>query len=296
MHEVSTGKIMAKVPSSAVVLESGQGNDSFFLITYDAGQKSQQESAPGVPDRTQLAMLQEPAAVTVWSRKESSLANLLASPPDSDSLNVICLSPDSPSRAAALEWVRQGDIIHVNRKPLEVFMSAGRVVLIAGDKNLFGPALTFVAKFCFFDRTLTEVETVISKSWDRLDGDLRLTHRVSDAEVIEWKSVQEMTELVSRLRIKLVRLEPIFLTLSSMVAPEMEKFAESVIEQTLVEDRLEAASDRLEVFEDTYELANDRISEFSFFRYESKLEVWIIVILLAELALLLAELCLGLLK
>jgi hypothetical protein len=47
--------------------------------------------------------------------------------------------------------------------------------------------------------------------------------------------------------------------------------------------------ERLEVYEDTYELANDRLMEYGNFRAEAKLEIWIIAILLGELALMLVE-------
>ena len=54
-------------------------------------------------------------------------------------------------------------------------------------------------------------------------------------------------------------------------------------------DRLKAVDDRLEVYEDVYELANDRLLEYGNFRTEAKLEFWIIVILVVELVLMLAE-------
>jgi uncharacterized Rmd1/YagE family protein len=59
--------------------------------------------------------------------------------------------------------------------------------------------------------------------------------------------------------------------------------------QCEVQDRLKAVDDRLEVFEDAYELANDRLMEYGNFRAEAKLEIWIIVILLGELILMLGE-------
>ena len=48
--------------------------------------------------------------------------------------------------------------------------------------------------------------------------------------------------------------------------------------QCEVLDRLKAVDDRLEVYEDVYELANDRILEYGNFRAEARLEIWIIVI------------------
>ena len=61
-----------------------------------------------------------------------------------------------------------------------------------------------------------------------------------------------------------------------------------------VQDRLKALDDRLEVFEDVYELANDRLLEYGNFLTEARLEIWIIVILVAEVVLMLAEIGWGL--
>ena len=60
--------------------------------------------------------------------------------------------------------------------------------------------------------------------------------------------------------------------------------------QAEVVDRLGWLDDRIEVYEDLYELANDRLSEFSYFNREYRLELWIILLLIAEVVIMLGEL------
>jgi len=55
--------------------------------------------------------------------------------------------------------------------------------------------------------------------------------------------------------------------------------------RTGVEQRLEQLDDRLEVVEDVYELANDRLSEYRYFRIECFIEIVVAGLLLAELVL-----------
>ena len=54
--------------------------------------------------------------------------------------------------------------------------------------------------------------------------------------------------------------------------------------------RLGWLDDKLEVAEDLYELANDRLSDFTYFHREFRLELLIVVLLLAEVIIMSAEL------
>jgi len=60
--------------------------------------------------------------------------------------------------------------------------------------------------------------------------------------------------------------------------------------QANVPDRLQVVDDQLEVVQDLYELANERLTEFRYYRNESILEFWVIAILALEVVLILVEL------
>ncbi len=59
-----------------------------------------------------------------------------------------------------------------------------------------------------------------------------------------------------------------------------------LIDEAEVDTRLEAASNRLEAFEDLYEGANDRIADYRWYLSSEWLEVAIIFLLLVEVAML----------
>lgn len=144
-----------------------------------------------------------------------------------------------------------------------------------------------VAIFTYYLRTLESIENFIEKSWESLRTDVQLTHRVQPVQLRNWHHVNTMTDISAQARITLERLGPAMDKLISKTSkndfPGMEKIMHTLLAQSNFEDRMEWASDKLEVYEDTYELANDRLSEFSYFNFEAKLEIWIIVILLLEL-------------
>jgi uncharacterized Rmd1/YagE family protein len=66
--------------------------------------------------------------------------------------------------------------------------------------------------------------------------------------------------------------------------------ARELAAQAEVVERFHWVDDKLEVYDDLYELANDRLSEFAYFMREYRLEAWIIVLLLVECVLMSVEL------
>ena len=90
-------------------------------------------------------------------------------------------------------------------------------------------------------------------------------------------------------RIRLARLQrPLEKAPITLSGPGRRLMSELSV-QCEVQDRLKAVDGFLEVYEDVYELANDRLLEYGNFLAEARLEIWIIVILVVEVALTLGE-------
>ena len=66
--------------------------------------------------------------------------------------------------------------------------------------------------------------------------------------------------------------------------PPSLRLARELAVQSEVVERLRVLDDQLEVVADLYELANDRLTEYSYFLREYRLERWILLALVAELA------------
>src|SRR5260221_7082389 len=94
----------------------------------------------------------------------------------------------------------------------------------------------------------------------------------------------------TRRRMRFARLEPCLEKASIALAGPARRLATELAVQAEVIDRLGSLDDRLEVCEDLYELANDRLSEFTYFHREFRLELWIIVLLVAEVVVMSVEL------
>lgn len=125
-------------------------------------------------------------------------------------------------------------------------------------------------------------------NWDQLERDAKFNHQVGDEELREWDRVNAETRRFTQFRITICKLRRGFSV--AQWPADVRKYVESYNERSGIWDRLEDLDDQIEVFEDVYELANDRLSEYSYFRREYKLEVLIAFLLFVEIAIMLGEL------
>ena len=82
------------------------------------------------------------------------------------------------------------------------------------------------------------------------------------------------------------RLESEFAKAPRALAGDARQVMTRLIDEAEVDARLEAASNRLEAFEDLYEGANDRIADYRWYLSSEWLEVGIIFLLVIEVAML----------
>ena len=98
-----------------------------------------------------------------------------------------------------------------------------------------------------------------------------------------------MTRRMALRRIRFARLAPRLEKAPQGLSGPTRRLFSELAQQADVVDRLRSLDDRLEVFEDLYELANDRLGELSYFQKEHRLEAWILAMLLVEVFLMLFE-------
>ena len=182
--------------------------------------------------------------------------------------------------------------------PLEIQFRSERLLwqrdraLCLGTGEITRDIIAAVARFSFCEGELARLESQINASWNTLGVDIELTHSVSAKDLQRQPHVDAMTKIAASMRIAFVRLQ------SAMEAPATELsgvakriFGELALQAHTVE-RLRMLDDSVEVTQDLYELANDRLSEFRYFLREYRIEVLIVIVLVVEVALTLCELIL----
>ena len=199
-------------------------------------------------------------------------------------------------RQRAESWILSTPNGSINSAPFDILLQSdrilwrpGRAVIISAPDRIHDHVLG-ITNFCFYENELRRLEMDIQGWWLIAARDTDLTHQVDWSAVQRWPHVNQMTQLVTQARMRLVRLTRPLERASSTLPGASRRLVAELLLQAEVTDRLVDADDKLEVFEDLYELANDRISEFSYFRREYTLELWIIVVLAVEAALVLYNL------
>jgi hypothetical protein len=153
--------------------------------------------------------------------------------------------------------------------------------------------LTALVHFAFYEGEMRRLEQEIREDWPRVEQDLPLTHQVGRADLKRWPDANRMVRLTALRRVRLTRLDLYLSKVPAQLTGNIRKvYAELLLWNAELPDRYIALDDQIEIFEDLYESANDRLSEYAYFRKEFIIEAWIVVILALELIAVVVELAL----
>jgi hypothetical protein len=171
----------------------------------------------------------------------------------------------------------------------------GLVCWRPGQATLQAPAeriaalLGGLAEFAFLEGELRKIEREIACTWPELEIDLPLAYNVTAADLEQEASIGERMKGVLQRRVRHARIEPRLLQPATNLPAPAQQLGERLREEALIEDRLETIDSQIEVYEYIYEVAGQRMSDYRHARQSSRLEVTIIVLLVVEVALILAE-------
>lgn len=209
---------------------------------------------------------------------------------ESGDIVVTLLPPqrEGKERRAPSAEAEEGVLWTARRENAAVQWRPGKAVVLS--EVAARPAIVAaVIDFAFLEGELRSLETFVQKAEPRAEADLPAAHRLARSDRSRWAEMARLHEEVTGARLKFARLEPQFLSGSRSLSPEGRSWFSRLCRRGRVEDRLEAASDRLEALEDFYEAANQRISDYRWYREGHLLETGIIGILVVECLLMLGD-------
>lgn len=215
-------------------------------------------------------------------------------PPDAEKapktiFRVVSLE-NGDSRIADMEqWVRsESKTVELNLRHARVIWSSRKCVIVSNTQS-HASAVAGVTYFTFFESKLAALLQCVTDYSRTAQKDAALTHQVVKADLVYGPHVNEMTRWSWSARMQHAGIETGLHLLSDFLDPDAKRLVGELANSVNMTDRLEVLNDHLEIMEDLYELANDRLSEFTFYSNEYRLEVWIIVLLVLESAIMLFE-------
>jgi|SRR5579859_7678369 len=215
-----------------------------------------------------------------------------AAPSDPDAFLLVHLpggdAVPAAAREAAESWIAGDGVVELALQSDRILWRPGRALVIGAASDV-DPYLRGLASFALHEAELRRLELDLSAWWPAAQKDAPLTHRVNGRALQRWRHVGKMTEAVTGARFRHVAIDGAMdKGPEGLAALGRRVFLELALRIDATR-RLAHLDDQIDVLADLYELANDRLSEFSYFRREYVLEFLIIGVLALEVLLLLYE-------
>ena len=197
------------------------------------------------------------------------------------------LTPDARRRRYET-WIRS-PASPDDAPPLRIVIDRGAIVYRSGRALVQAPShradalLQALVDFAFYDNQLRQLEREVASDWHIAEGDIPLVHDVRASDLKRAKDVGAITRQTLLRRIRCSRIESRLLNPPDCLPPAARRAARRLRGRARFEQRLETLDGQLETCEYLYEMANQRLGEYTNFRREYLIEILIVVLLGAEL-------------
>jgi len=257
------------------------------------------EAAPGTKVRRRFTQ-PRPLVATEEAVESAALAATKPWPEPTDRCDVVFVpgaaSADLPSHVA--DWLATPadqpeavPAVVVAGKEETVRWRPGQVVVQARAERL-ETVLAAITDFAFYEGELRALEEAVASHEAQARDDAGRVHSVRRAGRKERARFAALIAYFSELRLTYARLEPCLAAGGSRTLPaDARRLMARLLRKADVEARLEAVSNRLEALEDLYEGGNDRVADYRWYRNGHLLEIGILVMLVFEAALMVADIC-----
>lgn len=161
--------------------------------------------------------------------------------------------------------------------------------LIIGSPERSRELLEGLAAFDWYESRLRDLENAVAQAWKPAQRDIELTHQLQPAALSRQTEVNRQVLHTTHWRMTYTRLESHLEKPPQQLPGAVRRLYNELSVQAEAHDRLAALDDRIEVLQDLYELATDRLSEYRYYRGELRVEWLIVAILLIDTGLSLWE-------
>jgi hypothetical protein len=247
-----------------------------------------------IAGRAPLAVIERPRPVWAYSELIDLHAVLEdETPPKSDSAGFVFVF--LPVGAATPHEVqRRGETWMASRPDetdasLETMFRNERVLWRRGRALCVGTAaslddmLSAVVHFSFCEHLLARLEDEAEGSWPTIENDVGFTDGFRRRTLKRRYHIEAMNRAVTFMLMEYVRVQnALEMPTAALAGPARRIFAELAL-QANVSARLEALDDAIDVIDDFYRLANERLTDYRTYLRERWIEVGILVVLFAEL-------------
>ena len=154
------------------------------------------------------------------------------------------------------------------------------------------PILSTLIDFAFVEAEVRALEAIVEAQEPLAAADVGIAHRVSGRDKAQSKRIGETIQRLALARLTFARLESAITRKPRFASADCRRLYTRLVARADIVERLESLSFRLEVLEDLYERANDRIADDRGRKFAHRLGYAILAILSIELVVLVVGLLL----
>ncbi len=290
MSKTSMSKTVVQLPGAASTVAQGQAIVA-RRIRFLA------DAAPGAKVRRVFHRPRPCFAVDEAIELQKLLPDLPGqhpSPEPVDELLVVLLAGAASAEAKRFSGNLQTDPAQRETgSTISIAVKGNGIQWRPGFAMVQGPALDglegvvdALTNFSFYEGELRSLEHALDTRESDARTDVARAYRIRFRDRLHWRRIRKTVENLAQMRLAYARLESEFAKAPRAVAGDARQVMTRLIDEAEVDARLEAASNRLEAFEDLYEGAIDRIADYRWFLSSEWLEVGIIILLVVEVAML----------
>ena len=223
----------------------------------------------------------------------------LQHPPVEQETVLVAQVLDVASPAAATlksDWLGQAPdeepLLSVASGEGRIYWRHGRALVTGDPGSPPDTLLAAICEFAFYEAHLRELEQSVRAIEAAAPADTASAYDIAQQPRAEWQRMATRAKELALLRLAAARLEPAAYLPATDLPPSARRIISRLTSRSGTEERLEALSARLEACEDLYEGALDRIADGTWARKGNRLEIAIVILLLIEVLLIVADIAL----
>jgi hypothetical protein len=235
------------------------------------------EGSKAPPDGVEAIEIVEPRIMTALLAPIAPSEALAQAGPQAGELAVVWMPPGANTPATierdVNEWMRSASTerkeasARADVRTIRVLWGKSRAVIYANQGDL-RVALDAVLRFCVAQRETLALETTMRSTWASIEADAALTHALTPRDRRRQPHVNEMTQLVTRMKMTWLRVNRSLEQLDPALAePSKRLFAELVAAVSLF-DQVETMEAQVQFALDHYEIINTRLIDMTLVRQE----------------------------
>ncbi|ABS66792.1 hypothetical protein [Xanthobacter versatilis] len=177
-----------------------------------------------------------------------------------------------------------GRVVRAGLRTARVVWTNARAIIYASPDQ-FEDARDALIRFTILERNVCDIERHMPEVWASINRNVKLTHTIHPGDLRRnGTKVGRMTELVTEMNSQALHNDSALEQLNPTLSPGSKRlFAELALQADLY-DRLEALAEPLDFAFEYHEVLNTRIIEASQWSKSNWIEIWILAVLVLELA------------